>query len=62
MTGNDGRDRADLLTLAMRRAHAEMVEGREPEPPPDDRDASAADVADGDGGAVGKPLLVDPPT
>ena len=30
----------DLLTLAMRRAHAEAVEGREPEPPPEVEDAS----------------------
>ena len=33
----------DLLTLAMRRAHAETAERREPEPPPDD-DAPAADA------------------
>ena len=36
----------DLLTLAMRRAHAETTEGREPEPPPDDEDASAADTSE----------------
>jgi len=52
----------DLLTLALRRAHAETAERREPEPPPDAEDASAADVADGDDGAVQEPLLVDPPT
>lgn len=40
----------DLLTLAMRRAHAEAVEGRELEPPPeslpDAENGSTADVAD----------------
>ena len=49
----------DLLTLAMRRAHAEAVEGREREPPPDAEDASAADVADGDDRTVHERLLVD---
>ena len=34
----------DLLTLALRRAHAEAVEG--PEPPPDDEDASASDTSE----------------
>ncbi len=38
----------DLLTLAMRRAHAETAERREPEPPPDAEDVSAADAANGD--------------
>ena len=36
----------DLLTLAMRRAHAEAVEGREPEPPPDSEDAIASDTSE----------------
>ena len=51
----------DLLTLAMRRAHAEAVEGREPEPPPDAENTSAADVADGDDRTVHERLLVDQP-
>ena len=38
----------DLLTLAMRRAHAETAEGREPDPPPDAETDSAANAADGD--------------
>ena len=38
----------DLLTLAMRRAHAETAERREPEPPPDAETESAANAADGD--------------
>lgn len=37
----------DLLTLAMRRAHAETADRREPEPPPDVKDASAADASEG---------------
>ena len=37
----------DLLTLAMRRAHAEAVEGREPEPPPDAENESVADTLEG---------------
>ena len=50
----------DLLTLAMRRAHAETAERREPEPPPDDVDASATDVADDQDGAVDQFGLADP--
>ncbi len=42
----------DLLTLAMRRAHAEAAERREPELPPDTENASAADVADDQNVAV----------
>ena len=45
MAKNSGE--TDLLTLAMRRAHAETAESREPEPPPDDEDASAADILEG---------------
>lgn len=36
----------DLLTLAMRRAHAETVEGRAPKHPPDDEDTSVADTSE----------------
>ena len=36
----------DLLTLALRRAHADMAERREPEPPPDVEDDSAADASE----------------
>ena len=49
----------DLLTLAMRRAHAETAEWRERAPPPETEDASAADAANGHDGTVHKPLLVD---
>ena len=51
----------DLLTLAMRRAHAETAEGREPELPPDDENRSAADAADDQNVAVEQLGLVDPP-
>ena len=52
----------DLLTLAMRRAHAETAEGRALKHPPDAEDASAADVADDQSVAVDHLGLVDPPT
>ena len=48
-------DESDLLTLAMRRAHAETAERREPKPPSDDEDASAAGITDDQDGAVEKP-------
>ena len=51
----------DLLTLAMRRAHAEAAAGREPEAPPNAEDASAADAANGHGRTVHEPLLVEQP-
>ena len=48
----------DLLTLAMRRAHAETAQGREPEPepepPPDDEDASATDTSEPSALPLGK--------
>ena len=42
----------DLLTLAMRRAHADMADRRAPEPPPDAENESAADAADDQNVAV----------
>lgn len=58
---NERTNGPDLLTLAMRRAHAETAERREPEPPPDAENASAADAANGHDGTVEKPPLVDQP-
>ena len=36
----------DLLTLAMRRAHADTADGREPDPPPDAGSESAANASE----------------
>ena len=52
----------DLLTLAMRRAHADTADGRAPEHSPDAESGSAADAADDQNVAVEQLGLVDPPT
>ena len=47
-----GSGETDLLTLAMRRAHADTADRRESQPPPDAENKSAADVADDQSVAV----------
>ena len=50
---------SDLLTLAMRRAHADMADRRVPNHPPDAESGSAADAADDQNIAVGQLGLVE---
>ena len=49
----------DLLTLAMRRAHADTADRQAPEHPPDGESGSAADATDDQNVAVDHLGLVD---